>query len=47
VVPEGLDEAAVTKLRAEAVRRAMFDPSKEATLARKYEAAAEGFALKP
>ena len=28
----------------EAGRRAMFDPSKEATLARRYEAAAEGFA---
>ena len=39
--PEGLDPAEVARLRAEAGRRAMFDPSKEATLARKYEAAAE------
>ncbi len=35
----GTEEAA--RLRAEAVRRAMFDPSKEATLVRRYEAAAE------
>jgi len=41
VPPEGLDEAEVARLRAEEGRRAMFDPSKEATLARKYEAAAE------
>jgi hypothetical protein len=41
VAPEGLDEAQVARLRAEAVRRAMFDTSREATLARKYEAAAE------
>ncbi len=47
VAPEGLDEAQVARLRAEAARRAMFDTSKEATLARKYEAAAEGFAPKP
>ena len=47
VAPEGADEATVAQLRAEAKARAMFDPSKEATLARKYEAAAEGFALKP
>jgi hypothetical protein len=41
VEPEGasVDEAA--KLRDEAVRIAMFDPSREAVLARKYEAAAE------
>jgi hypothetical protein len=41
VAPEGLDPASVARLRAEAGREAMFDPSKEATLARKYEAAAE------
>ena len=41
VAPEGLDEAQVARLRAEAARRAMFDTSREATLARKYEAAAE------
>jgi hypothetical protein len=39
--PEGVDEAKAAQLRAEAVRVAMFDPSKEATLARRYEAAAE------
>jgi hypothetical protein len=39
--PEGVDEARADQLRAEAGRRAMFDPSREATLARKYEAAAE------
>jgi hypothetical protein len=41
VAPEGVDEAEAAQLRAEAVRIAMFDPSKEATLARQYEAAAE------
>ncbi len=41
VAPEGASEEEAAKLRSEAVRRAMFDPSKEATLARKYEAAAE------
>jgi hypothetical protein len=41
VPPEGIDAAEVDRLRSEAGRRAMFDPSKEATLARKYEAAAE------
>ena len=41
VAPAGLDEAQVARLRAEASRRAMFDTSKEATLARKYEAASE------
>ena len=41
VVPEGVDAAEAARLRAEAGRRAMFDPSREATLARKYEAAAE------
>ena len=41
VAPEGADEATVAQLRAEAKAKAMFDPSKEATLARKYEAAAE------
>ena len=39
--PEGVDPEEAARLRAEAGRRAMFDPSKEATLARKYEAAAE------
>ncbi len=39
--PEGLDEQTVAKLRREAGRIALFDPSKEACLARKYEAAAE------
>jgi hypothetical protein len=41
VAPEGVDEAEAAKLRSEAVRFAMFDPSKEATLARRYESAAE------
>ena len=41
VAPEGLDPVQVERLRAEAKARALFDPSKEATLARKYEAAAE------
>ena len=41
VAPEGVDAGEAARLRAEAGRRAMFDPSKEATLARKYEAAAE------
>jgi hypothetical protein len=35
------DADAIAAERAEAGRRALFDPSKEATLARKYEAAAE------
>ena len=39
--PEGADAADVAKLRSEAIRFAMFDPSKEANLARKYENAAE------
>jgi len=39
--PEGADAEQAARLRAEAGRRAMFDPSKEACLARKYEAAAE------
>jgi hypothetical protein len=41
VAPEGTDEATVSQLRDEARAIALFDPSKEATLARKYEAAAE------
>ncbi len=41
VAPEGASADEAARLKAEAVRRAMFDPSKEATLARKYEAAAE------
>jgi hypothetical protein len=39
--PEGLDEDALAKLRHQISKQAMFDDSKEATLARKYEAAAE------
>ena len=39
--PEGVDPDEAERLRAEAGRRAKFDPSKEACLARKYEAAAE------
>ena len=39
--PVGVDEAEAELLRTEAARIAMFDPSKEATLARRYEAAAE------
>jgi hypothetical protein len=41
VAPEGADEAEAAKLLDEAVRVAMFDSSKEATLARRYEASAE------
>ena len=41
VAPEGVSTEEAAKLRSEAARRAMFDPSKEATLARRYEAAAE------
>ena len=41
VAPEGASAEEAARLRAEAGRRAMFDPSKEATLARRYEAAAE------
>ena len=41
VVPEGVSAEEAARLKAEACARAMFDPSKEATLARKYEAAAE------
>jgi hypothetical protein len=41
VAPDGLNPDAIAQLRAEAGREAMFDPSKEACLARKYEAAAE------
>jgi hypothetical protein len=39
--PEGLDAAGVTILLEEARAFAMFDPSKEASLARRYESAAE------
>jgi RecG-like helicase len=39
--PEGLDEAEIARLRRQSARRSMFDDSKEAVLARKYEAAAE------
>jgi hypothetical protein len=38
--PEGVTEAEAFKIRAEVTDRAMFDTSKEATLARKYEASA-------
>ncbi|WP_435007252.1 hypothetical protein P12x_004594 [Tundrisphaera lichenicola] len=38
---ESLDPASIEEDRAGAAARAIFDPSKEATLARKYEAAAE------
>ncbi len=41
VAPEGVSPEEAARLKDEAVRVAMFDPSKEATLARKYEAAAE------
>ena len=41
VATEGVDAAEVARLRSEAVRIAMFDPSPEATLARRYESAAE------
>ena len=41
VPPAGVDSAESFRLRKEAGRRALFDPSKEASLARKYEAAAE------
>lgn len=41
IPPEGVDEATVTRLRDEAGKRALFDDSKPAILARKYEAAAE------
>ena len=41
VAPEGVSAEDAARLKAEACARAMFDPSKEATLARKYEAAAE------
>jgi hypothetical protein len=41
VPPEGLDPAEVAKLRTAAGRLALFDTSKEAALARKYEAATE------
>jgi hypothetical protein len=40
VPPEGVDAAEAARLRAEAGTRAVFDPSKEAILARRYEAAA-------
>jgi hypothetical protein len=41
VAPEGMGEYQADRLRAEAGKLALFDPSKEATLARRYEAAAE------
>ena len=41
-LPEGLDEAGIDKLRNEISKKAAFDYSKDACLARKYEAAAEG-----
>jgi hypothetical protein len=41
VPPEGVDDEEAARLRDEAVRIAMLDPSDEAVLARKYEVAAE------
>jgi hypothetical protein len=42
VVPEGVTEPVeIARLMLEAQQRALFDPSKEATLARRYEQAAE------
>jgi hypothetical protein len=41
VFPEDLDDAEAEQLRQEFARRSMFDASKEATLARRYELAAE------
>jgi hypothetical protein len=41
VAPEGVSDEESDQLRDEAVRIAMFDPSKEANLARRYEMAAE------
>ena len=41
VPPEGVDEATVARLRFEAGKLALFDASKEACLARKYEAASQ------
>ncbi len=41
VPPEGVDATEAAKLRVEAGKLAMFDASREATLARRYEAAAE------
>ena len=42
--PEGVDAETASKLRVEAGKIALFDPSKEATLARRYEAiATRGF----
>ncbi len=38
--PEGVTEAEAFKIRAEVTNRAMFDTSREATLARRYEASA-------
>jgi hypothetical protein len=41
IAPEDVDTEEAATLRAEAIRIAMFDPTKEATLARQYEASAE------
>ena len=41
VPPEGVDPAEAARLRAEAGTLALFDPSPEATLARRYESSAE------
>lgn len=41
VAPEGIDDEESAKLRDEAVRIAMFDPSPEAALARRYQVEAE------
>ena len=44
---ETLDFEMIELDRAEAGGRALFDPCKEATLARRYEAEARGFVAKP
>ena len=41
VPPDGVDEVTVARLRAEAGKRALFDTSRDAILARKYEASAQ------
>ena len=40
-IERGADEATAARLREEAIRRAMFDPSKDAVMTRQYQAAAE------
>jgi len=43
---DGLDHQSIARDRSESMTRAIFDGSREGVLARKYEAAAEGFASK-